>query len=521
MMGRPLPEKVNQIFELIIYDFDPDKATTLFNEITNPEEKILARFWIVNVSLWLNEITQLKSHVKEFQQAIDTFNDPFYNLIANIGFNAYEGILLNGFFIPGEDFLGAKTYFNNVVTLIEEYDPVLKKQDHWYYKFFEIFKRKISAFCTDDPIEKVRLFKLCIQKSDEFLDKIEKDTWTSMYKIDLFLTYIQMGELQLAIKLSDTIQLHRNKFLQYALFENLASIYYTKGNLPTALQYLKENLEFSYINRYYWGISRLKRSMGNLYEELGEFKLAEQQYKESLEVRKYFSNPINEVLAYYNLIKFFINRYHVTRDMQYLDEAKKKLFTMKNDLQYNDNKMEHNFELICEALILKYGRMSDRSQSYKILKQMIPNYPYLHELQMDLIELLLDEAKINKNNSKTLKDVINELDNLMNNLKEIKLYSHRMNIITFINYQILISKYLISIKGKISEGLEVLNFAGQELHKFDLPLLKKRINNELEVIKNQMKTWQSNMIISQPDIQHSDFAEYFNLITKISASKNS
>ena len=271
------------------------------------------------------------------------------------------------------------------------------------------------------------------------------------------------------------------------LHSNLAYLEWLKGNIAEAIVLSEKSISLGAKRNFNWSVYRQLTNLATYVSANGEYNKAKKYLYESLDLRKKHSNPIEPIMGYYYLIRFLEQQFQLSNDKNNLIEAQKLIEEAGAiSSKFSSNPTVVNYVKLSKALLDKHGRLSQKNNSYNVIKSMITRYPSNINLKLDLVELLIDEAKISDN-----EEIITEIDDLIESIQKLGLYKIGGSPTSFINIQILVARYQYYIKENVKEGISTLEQALELIEKFNLAFLNNKITNEIAKMTNEMKRFEN------------------------------
>jgi hypothetical protein len=510
---RPLPEKANRIYELVYYEGDFEEAEKIFNQISDPKEKSLARASITNFQIWFSEDEKVLNHIEEFRKESEEFEDPFMKVWAKFNNYFFSAFYFSGSNNPEVDFLKSKEYWKASFNLINRNEELLKKSETWFYHLLMGFKHALRWNLTNDLDQRINLGI----ENLSFREKIPIDgeqikAYGGVYAIGRL--KLQQGKLDEAFEYFSWQPPSPTHWTENVRLDNLSFLEAMRGDLDKAIKIKLDSIKKNQENNFLWGVYRGKTVLASYLLEKGEIKQAKDLHLQSLEIRKQHDNPIEQVMGYYELIRHLTIEFRLNFDRDILTQAKRYFQEMeKVRAKYQNNITVANFTKISDAIIKKYGRLRERGEALSILEDLVDSYPSWSIFKIDIIEILLEDAQLSND-----PEIIEELDNKIDEISKIGLFQNNGFPAKYIQYQILVSRYTFYIKNEPNIALEILFNSLEMIEPCDLVLLKNQVKNEIEKINQQKKQWDGHSASIQDRIREGEINDYvkkaFQLITK-------
>lgn len=510
MIERPLPKISNEIFELIYYTAEFSEIENLFQTITDPIDQIHARFWILASYENYKNLKNKETYVDQCENAIDTVSDSLANFITKYSYYYFKGSLYLGYnnidsVFFGEEYIEGKKYIEKAIEIYNQNEEVLKNSHPWFYWLFLAEIKMAKSSIAENDTEQELLLKESINAiSNQPIDGSQLIFW---YNIGLRDIYIRSGRFKEAEKINNILPKVQNYNVDMMVFIAKSRISFLRGNIDDAIANLSLALEKETMKAFP-RLFNFKNGLARLYDQKGEFEKAKELLVESIIERKEEGEPIFILVGYAAIIRFLTNRYQTSSNPEYITEANEYL----NEVDKLGSTQSNNFKVpdyvkACKAIVLKFGRLSDRLLAYEIFKDLLTKFPNNSIYISDLIELLIDEAKLISSNPDALQEIINELDSLIKRLASFGIFnSTNDNIIDYIQRQILLAKYDFYIKGRPDNAIRILEHSLKQLDAYNLPNLKMKVNKEIDNIITQTEILTSQTL--QERLKNREFEDY-------------
>lgn len=510
-MKRPLPENANRIFELIYYESTYDGIDKIFDSITDPIDRIHSLYWILTQAD--PSFERKDYYLNQCKQNIDgSLTNPLGNFLINYSYYYFTGSLFSGYnnvnnVVIGEEYSQGKKYIEKAIEIFYQNEKMLKNTHEWFYQLFLAEVNMAKSSISTNEEEKIFFLLECIKEiRKQPIDGGQLIFWYALPLIQLYKRYGKFKDADELLKINPN---HQNYSTIQLSQSGKANLCYMKGELDEAIRLTEICLDNDKMYRnskmayHYLGLLAL------YYEEKGDFIKANQLFKESISKRKKLLDLSIIIMGYYNMIRFLTNRYKISSDYNYIIQAN----SILQDVKQLRSKNPENFKVIdyskiCEALLLKFGRLTERTKAYEIFKEIIKIFPTNTQFIFDLFELLIDEAKFNVSSPQVLTAVINELDDLIKRLETFgKFFTVDGNIINYVQRQILISRYDFYIKGKKEEAIITLRNTLNQIDQYELPEVKIKLQTEINKITDQLKLVKDQSL--QERIKKVEIEDYF------------
>jgi tetratricopeptide (TPR) repeat protein len=500
---RPLPEKANQIYELVYYKGDFEEAERIFNQISDPIEKCLARASIINFQIWFSEDEKVLNHIEEFRKEIEIFEDPFMKFWAEFNYLFFFGFYYSGSNNPEVNFLKSNEYWKASTDLINKNEELLKRSEPWFYHLLMVFKHVLRWNITDnlDLSVNIAIENLSLREKVPF-DGEQIKAYGGMYAIGR--VKMQQGKLDEAYDYFQWQPPSPTNWTENVRLDNLANLEAMRGNLDKAINLKFDSIKKNQENNFTWGVYRGITHLASYLLEKNDLKKARDYHLQSLEMRKQHSNPIEQIMGYYELIRHLTVEFSLNFDKDVLVQAKNYFQEMLSvNGKFHDNITVTNFTKISDAIIKKYGRLKDRGEALTILEQLVELYPRFTIFKIDIIEILLEDAQLSND-----PEIIIELDNKIEEISKLGLFQNNGSPSKYIQYQIIVARYIFYLKNDPTKALEILLNSLDIIEPFNLVLLKDQVKIEIEKINQQKKQWDGNSTSIQDRIREGEINDY-------------
>ncbi|MFW9780483.1 MAG: tetratricopeptide repeat protein [Candidatus Heimdallarchaeota archaeon] len=494
-------QKAKRIFDLIFYNGDVYRARNLLKEITNPLDRAISRVWIAFYLLLFQQFTELQRELAELDEANKRLKDDFLQLIISLHYFAY--------------FMG----FNNPVVSRSQSEKYLKIAEKIIQKSpFEDNWEKFLAFGRFETIKawNAELFQKNVlkaihhqRKSIVAYSKVPQD---GEYLSQAF--HVNLGAvLQNNGQFDDAGEAHQKALTFLRKYGNIFQIWplgslmeirYLQGDLIQAKNYAEKFLEVSKQHDNIYGISNALSWKGFFAVQEGSYENALKFYLDSLTYRKQYGVPLRTFFGHLDIFNFYLSRFKVSKDSQYLEEARDVLSDLKKISTANpDDPTITNYMKYAEALVYKYGTLRTKSQALDILEELVELYPDEIEISLNLMELLFEDLSLSGD-----QETIDQIDRLMLKVGQIPLRKNPRSIFSFISQQIIQAKYHYYLQGDVTRALDLLLNANRRLETYNLPHLMKTLDQEITDLEKERKKWESADLSLKERMKTSEFKQY-------------
>lgn len=288
-------------------------------------------------------------------------------------------------------------------------------------------------------------------------------------EVDQALNYVKMGQ---AIK--DT-----GKLTKFNLLDLTAGIYIHKGELDRALRNRIRAANIATEEDFIEQVIMSVYGIGVIYRMKGEFKEANENFEQSLDLSKKYSSPYGMQASLFYLIL-------TNLDNNSLENARIYLNKLEEFAKKTESKVFNNVYIVAKALVLKNsGRIRNRTEAELLLKQIIESEfstPPIYLLSIvNLCELFLEELFMTNNS-----DVLEDLAPLISQMED---FAEQQHSYLWLAEAKLLKAKLALIQMKIEETKHILTQAQRvaDLHGFYL--LAVKISAEHDNLLERINTW--------------------------------
>ncbi|MHA2031186.1 MAG: tetratricopeptide repeat protein, partial [Candidatus Kariarchaeaceae archaeon] len=295
-----------------------------------------------------------------------------------------------------------------------------------------------------------------------------------------------------------------NNLYQFWPLVSLSRLNIIKGNLQKAKELiLRCSNVAKELNSTYGIFTSLTQNGNYLYQE-GNYDEALRAHQDSLIYREQYGDPSTIFWGYFGIFDFYYHRFKITQDKAFLTQAEQTFTDLqKLNKTHSDNKTIENYTNYAQALILKHGNVRKRVNAIDILEELIELNTSNIGFKLNLLELLFEDALLSED-----QDTINQIDELMVDIRKIPLRHNPQAIFEFISQQIFLAKYNYFIKGNPSLALNILNDAKDRIGIYKLYNLVNELDAEIEVLEREITKWDNLDISIRDRIKNSEFSKY-------------
>lgn len=497
--------KAKQVFDLIMYKTDIQSAIDLINELTVPFDICFAKICLLFYYLTFYKYDLFLRNLKEVEEINKINPDDFilFN-IKNYYFIFYSGStnIFRNNSIAGFE-LATKYYHEE-----ENIYPKIDFYDEWEKNFCEALyyfsQGSYFLMIENNPSKGVEFWEksnisfTLIPDDGEFLSKTHG--YNNLGAILRIVGNFEESEKCLLISLKES-EKNDNLWQRFPLF-NLTMIYLQKGELLKAFEMNARSLNL--FNRItdevgmYWSLEM----QGDLLFAEGSYKKALESYQESLEYRKKHQDGLELFKGYGVIFDYYYKYYKISKNKELFTKAEHILNECKKVRDnYPDDQIIKNYTNFYEACILKYGNLKKRAKADEIFENLIKIYPYAWNFVSEYLELLFEDYLVSED-----EETINKIDSLITKIYDISLSITSID--SFVQQQIILSKYQFFIKNDIPEAIELLNKARVKIAPYKLRFLNSKIENNLESFKQEREKWDKIDITIKERIEKSEFNKY-------------
>ncbi|MFW9823129.1 MAG: tetratricopeptide repeat protein [Candidatus Thorarchaeota archaeon] len=288
-------------------------------------------------------------------------------------------------------------------------------------------------------------------------------------EVDQALNYVKMGK---AIK-------ETGNLTKFNLLDLTAGIYIHKGKLDRALRNRIRAANIATEEDFNEQVIMSIYGIGVIYRMKGNFKEANQNFEQSLDLSKKYNSPygMQTSLFYLTLTNL---------DNNSLENAKVYLNKLEEFAEKTESKVFNNVYIVAKALVLKNsGRIRNRTEAELLLKQIIESEfstPPIYLLSIvNLCELFLEELFMT-NNPEVLEDLVPLISQMVD-------FAEKQRSYLWLAEAKLLQAKLALIQMNIDEAKQILIQAQRvaDLHGFSL--LAVRISAEHDNLLERINIW--------------------------------
>ncbi len=258
-----------------------------------------------------------------------------------------------------------------------------------------------------------------------------------------------------------------------------SDIYISKGELEVALDYLKDALDLMKQTKNEWKIAKINLRMGKLYQKMGKYDLSYRFLSRSLQVFRIKKDYENGSEAIINLILLLIeiNKFdELSILLSYIEDIAKRV-------EFREIKSRSK---LARGLYLKsQPRLTPKMEAKKIFEQIIKekiiDYRISVIAMLNLCDLLLLEYRVVNH-----PDILKEISKIIEQLTALSLEQQSYTLYA----EVLIIKAKIALlKNELEYAGEILDEALKTTHEKNLKHIQEKVQHEIDVMKEQVKTW--------------------------------
>lgn len=505
-------QKAKEIFEVIWYQADVNKAKKLMKELKNPLDIAFGKIWIARDSLVFKRQTEFLKIISKLENESKELKDRFIQFLIYYLYILYY----SGFNAPIIDCDQVKKYLNNMeetyhaLNHLDDWEKYFSEGWYYYSKAFYLYKVNINLS------DAIKFQKMCI---DSFSKVPQDGKFLSEYNhLNMGQYYLEDGnfeEAEKSFKISLEVTVEYNHKMQSWLMGSLSWLNFLKGDLRNAREYNNKSLKSAKRDNnlpvIIYGLMRkalLLQGEGNYNDPL-------KAYQEGLVYRKQHGNPLEIFWGYFNIFDFYYKRFKITRDKAFFTQAEQTL----TDLQelrktHSDNKVIVSYTDYAQALIFKFGNIRKKGKAIDIIEELVDAYPNEIGMTLELLELLFEDFFLSED-----PDIIDQIDRLMEKVNQIPLRNNPQAIFSFISQQIILAKYIYYIKGHASVALNILYNAKDHINTYKLDNLVNELDAEIEVLEKELTRWDNVDMSIKERIKSSEFNKYIQHALSIADKK--
>jgi tetratricopeptide (TPR) repeat protein len=272
-----------------------------------------------------------------------------------------------------------------------------------------------------------------------------------------------------------------SKLTKFNSLDAIGGAYINKGDLERALRYRIRAATLAKEEDFHEQVIMSTYGIGVIYRIKGEFELASESFKQSLDLSRIYHSPYGIQVSLFYLILSKL-------DTNSLEKAKLYLSQLEEVANKTESQVFNYLYTVAKALVLKNsGRIRNRTEAEILLKQVIKSEystPPLYLLSLvNLCELFLEELLLTDN-----PEVLDEIDPLM---AKIVKFAEKQHAYLWLAETRLLQAKLALIQMKIEEAKQILTQAQRVAELHGLNLLAIKISAEHDNLLEGIKVWEN------------------------------
>ncbi|MHA2031187.1 MAG: tetratricopeptide repeat protein [Candidatus Kariarchaeaceae archaeon] len=494
-------ENAKEVMASVYYHTDIVKANKLREELKDPLDIAFGKVFVAFFYVMYHHQSNLQELLVEIKNDNKRLKDPLIQLMIDFHY-CWINLGVNYPVVSKEQ---AEQYLDNIEQSYQDIDYIDDWEKNFCFGFYHHTKAVYECLIRNDLSNAIKHHKRCI----EFFSKIPEDGEyvADMSHLNLGVYYQQNGDFKEAEKSFNRVLEVSKKFnnlSQYWALSSLSGLNFLKGNLQKALELNVQRLNISRESDNTYGIfTSLTRNASYLFQE-SNYDDAIKAHRESLVYRKQHGEALPTFWGYFNIFKFYYQRFKTSKDKAFLEQAEQTLTDLEEMREsQSDNKTIIRYTNYAHSLILKEGNILKKAKSIGIMQDLLKDYPNNIEISLNLLELLFDDAAQSED-----QDMINQIDTLMEKLGEIPLRTNPQAVFNFVSQQIFLAKFNYYIKGDPSLALDILNDAKVRINTYRLDNLVDELDAEIQVLEKELTKWDNLDISVRNRIKTSEFSKY-------------
>jgi len=493
--------KGKEIFDVIWYQMDVDKAEKLCAEELDPIDLAFGKLWIAYLKLQLQRINEFLEILTE----IENLNKKLHDNLMQFFTDALYCLYYCGYNSPTISKEKAENHFDQFVYAFNHNIYEDDWEEFFTTGWYNFAKGQYTWLIKDDHAKGVEILK----KIPEVWVKVPQDgAYLAGFGHILYgwinFLYGNLNEAEQSFQLAiEATQKYNNLWYLTALAD-LSFLHSIRGNLLKARELNAKVLEIArhFNSRYHISLS-LTLQGSYLFSE-GRYDEALEAYTEGFNVRKLEKDPLVVFMGYFRIFGFYYDRFEVTREMAFFKQAEETLVELQRlSKTFADNKTIVNYTQFAMANLFKYGNLKKRGKAVAIFEELIDLYPNNISMLLEFLELLFEDVIVSED-----QETLDQIELLMEKVNQIPLLHNIQAIPSFISQQIILAKYQYYIKGDISGALQIFHDAKEQILTYKLDNLVTVLETEIRVLETEITKWKNIDISVKERIQKSEFNKY-------------
>jgi hypothetical protein len=504
MPVRPLSDLARESFYSYVIDGDIKRLKSIVDEITDPRDKTVAKYTLVEYYMTNSNVYEIKRLLAEIEKANVELNDDLVRFLSYLGY-----------------FLLYK-FYNYDQTRVTQYSDLLEYtyeniefQNEWEHNLINgaynlVYKRLTFKDITKEDI-KNRIYYG--EKGLEFYAKLGekgKDVVDSL-KVVLGELYFRLGDFNKAKKLYEENIDVGNKYNSVWRPYNLSFLAWFNiliGNPKKAHFYNDEGLRISQELNLTSSLIDALSSKGQFFLLEGRYDEALESYLESYQHRLQLNQPGEIHRGYYDLFSYYYELFRVRNDPEHLKKATSYVEKMR---EFTNKHPVNDFILIrsqlAEASILKHGKFKDKARAEELLEDLMTNklLPRREFLltSINLLDLLFENLTLSSDPS-----LADQIEHIITKVEEMPLHTNVNATYHYVTQQILVSKYYYYLKNDVSLAIRTLTDLKERLRHYGMINLEQLAEKELTILTREKQKWEAIDLPLKQRIEAAEFQSY-------------
>ena len=519
-------QQAREIFTTVFYDTDMDKAIELIESI-NPEDVLSIAFGKCSITyyyMYCGFTMKLYLTLRELDSINRTLNDPFVHIWTHLmNFSYYSGfdkhiadrdLAIQHFERAGEWYAWYNGLFvqnqlgvDQSVTVASNIVP-----DDWERYFVTGFYLLQKGVYLRNIDNNLKSGIISMQKGVDLLRKVPDDGEYMSKNLPFaenevgWFHYLDGNFEEAEKRLRVALKATSNYPNLWGSIPTgiLATINFVKGDAKSAKKFLDESLKITKKYNFAWGMYKNLGLMGDILSAEGRHNEALESWNGRIEWAENIGEPSLVFFSHYTIFNYYYIRFTTTRDRDFLLKAEEILETLeKLTKDPTDDPTPINLTRFCQARILKQGNLKKKGKAIEILENLGKVVVKDWQILMELVDSLFEDVLLTGD-----EESIEHIDQLMEKLNEINLFSNPTMIISSISGQILLAKYNFYIKGDPKTALEMLEKAKESVNTYNLVHITELIDTEVKILVDEMSKWDKVVHSVRERIKTSEFTKY-------------